>query len=135
MGISKRLRGDMASLTQHPIGYGSSGWQALEQLLRGHQTLALDVFSLGCALLFCISGGMHPFGDNIGPEVNIVNDRKDLFLVENVPEALDLSSCPLDPNPEKSPKAREVLNSPLFWTSERRLSFLQMLVIEWNWGE
>lgn len=125
MGISKRLLGDMSSLTQHPTGYGSSGWQAPEQLLHGRQTRALDLFSLGCVLFFCITGGKHPFGDNIERDVNIVNDRKDLFLVENIPEALDLFTCLLDPDPEKRPKAQEVLNHPLFWTSEKRLSFLQ----------
>ncbi|KAG5250207.1 Serine/threonine-protein kinase/endoribonuclease ire [Salix suchowensis] len=52
-------------------------------------------------------------------ELRIIH--RDLFLVENVPEALDLSSCLLDPDPEKRPQAREVLNFPLFWTSERRL--------------
>ncbi|KAG6783562.1 hypothetical protein POTOM_009218 [Populus tomentosa] len=125
MGISKCLRWDMSSLTQHPTGYGSSGWQAPEQLLRGCQTRALDVFSLGCVLFFCTSGVKHPFGDDIERDVNIVNDRKDLFLVENIPEVLDLFSCLLDPDPEKRPKAQEVLNHPLFWTSERRLSFVQ----------
>ncbi|KAF9683259.1 hypothetical protein SADUNF_Sadunf05G0194100 [Salix dunnii] len=125
MGISKRLLGDMSSLTQHPTGYGSSGWQAPEQLLHGRQTRALDLFSLGCVLFFCITGGKHPFGDNIERDVNIVNDRKDLFLVENIPEALDLFTRLLDPDPEKRPKVQGVLNHPLFWTSEKRLSFLQ----------
>ncbi|KAJ9186314.1 hypothetical protein P3X46_001902 [Hevea brasiliensis] len=125
MGISKRLVGDMSSLTQHTTGYGSSGWQAPEQLLHGRQTRAVDLFSLGCVLFFCVTGGKHPFGDNIERDVNIVNDRKDLFLVENIPEAVDLFSCLLDPNPDKRPKAQEVLNHPLFWTSEKRLLFLQ----------
>ncbi|KAG6735860.1 hypothetical protein POTOM_061473 [Populus tomentosa] len=80
MGISKCLRWDMSSLTQHPTGYGSSGWQAPEQLLLGCQTRALDVFSLGCVLFFCTTGGQ---------------------------------------------KHRRFLNHPLFWTSERRLSFVQ----------
>ncbi|KAJ6736552.1 IRE1-RELATED [Salix viminalis] len=105
MGISKRLLGDMSSLTQHPTGYGSSGWQAPEQLLHGRQTRALDLFSLGCVLFFCITGGKHPFGDNIERDVNIVNDRKDLFLVENIPEALDLFTCLLDPCPREEAKS------------------------------
>ncbi|CAI0434854.1 unnamed protein product [Linum tenue] len=62
MGISKRLLGDMSSLTHHATGYGSSGWQAPEQLLQGRQTRAVDLFSLGCVLFFCITGGKHPFG-------------------------------------------------------------------------
>ncbi|KAF2310247.1 hypothetical protein GH714_007401 [Hevea brasiliensis] len=125
MGISKRLVGDMSSLTQHPTGYGSSGWQAPEQLLHERQTRAVDLFSLGCVLFSCVTGGKHPFGDNIERDVNIVNDRKDLFLVENIPEAVDLFSRLLDPKPDNRPKAQEVLSHPFFWTSERRLLFLQ----------
>ncbi|XP_048226917.1 serine/threonine-protein kinase/endoribonuclease IRE1b-like isoform X2 [Ricinus communis] len=125
MGISKRLVGDMSSLTRNTTGYGSSGWQAPEQLLQGRQTRAVDLFSLGCVLFFCVTGGKHPFGDNIERDVNIVNDRKDLFLVESIPEAMDLFSHLLDPNPDKRPKAQEVLNHPLFWTPEQRLLFLQ----------
>ncbi|XP_050209415.1 serine/threonine-protein kinase/endoribonuclease IRE1b isoform X2 [Mercurialis annua] len=125
MGISKRLVGDMSSLTHNITGYGSSGWQAPEQLLQGRQTRAVDLFGLGCVLFFCFTGGKHPYGDNIERDVNIVNDRKDLFLVENIPEAVDLFSCLLDSNPEKRPKALEVLNHPLFWTPEKRLLFLQ----------
>ncbi|CAN0924275.1 Serine/threonine-protein kinase/endoribonuclease IRE1b [Linum grandiflorum] len=125
MGISKRLLGDMSSLTIHATGYGSSGWQAPEQLLQGRQTRAVDLFSLGCVLFYCITGGKHPFGDNIERDVNIVNDRKDLFLIESIPEAVDLLSSLLDPNPDKRPKAEEVVDHPLFWTSEKRLTFLQ----------
>ncbi|PPR91723.1 hypothetical protein GOBAR_AA28961 [Gossypium barbadense] len=100
MGISKRLTGDMSSLTRGATGYGSSGWQAPEQLRQGRQTRAVDLFSLGCVLFFCITGGKHPYGDSIERDVNIVNDRKDLFLIESIPEAMDLFSHLLDPNPE-----------------------------------
>ncbi|CAI0381626.1 unnamed protein product [Linum tenue] len=125
MGISKRLLGGMSSLTQHATGYGSSGWQAPEQLLQGRQTRAVDLFSLGCVLFFCITGGKHPFGDSIERDVNIVNDRKDLFLIENIPEAVDLFTSLLDPNPDKRPKVEEVVVHPLFWPPEKRLTFLQ----------
>lgn len=81
-------------------GYGSSGWQAPEQLLHRRQTRAVDLFSLGCVLFFCVTGGKHPYGDNIERDVNIVNDRKDLFLVESMPEAVDLFSHLLHPNPD-----------------------------------
>lgn len=47
-----------------------------------------------------MTGGKHPYGDSFERDVNIVNDRKDLFLVENVPEAVDLFSQLLDPSPD-----------------------------------
>lgn len=125
MGISKRLLGDMSSLGHLATGCGSSGWQAPEQLLRGRQTRAVDLFSLGCVLFFCITGGKHPFGDHLERDVNITKNQKDLFLVEYVPEALDLISGLLNPQPELRPNASEVLHHPLFWNSEMRLSFLR----------
>ncbi|CAI9110461.1 OLC1v1010490C5 [Oldenlandia corymbosa var. corymbosa] len=125
MGISKRLTGDMASLGQHATGCGSSGWQAPEQLLLGRQTRAVDLFSIGCVLFFCVTGGSHPFGDRLERDVNIVKNQVDLFLVEHIPEAKELFSLLLSHNPEMRPTAVEVLAHPLFWDAEMRLSFLR----------
>ncbi|KAK4428316.1 Serine/threonine-protein kinase/endoribonuclease IRE1b [Sesamum alatum] len=125
MGISKHLDGDMSSLTKHATGSGSSGWQAPEQLRNERQTRAVDLFSLGCILFFCMTGGKHPFGESLERDLNIVNDRKDLFLIDNIPEATHLVSRLLDPNPNLRPKAIEVMHHPLFWDSETRLSFLR----------
>ncbi|MCD7448690.1 hypothetical protein HAX54_045629 [Datura stramonium] len=125
MGISKRLIGDMSSLGHHATGYGSSGWQAPEQLLHGRQTRAVDMFSLGSVLFFCVTGGSHPFGSPLERDINITKNKVDLFLVEHIPEALDLFSRLLDPNAELRPKAVEVLAHPFFWTAEMRLSFLR----------
>ncbi|XP_022133366.1 serine/threonine-protein kinase/endoribonuclease IRE1a-like isoform X2 [Momordica charantia] len=125
MGISKRLLADMSSLGHHATGCGSSGWQAPEQLLHGRQTRAVDLFSLGCVLFFCITGGRHPFGDRLERDVNIVKNQMDLFLVQSIPEAVDLISQLLNPDPDLRPKASEVLQHPLFWSSETRLSFLR----------
>ncbi|KAL5557362.1 hypothetical protein UlMin_039598 [Ulmus minor] len=125
MGISRRLDGDMSSLGHHVTGCGSSGWQAPEQLLQGRQTRAVDLFTLGCVLFFCITGGRHPFGDRLERDVNIVKNQVDLFLVEFIPEAVHIISRLLNPNPELRPKALEVLHHPLFWNSETRLSFLR----------
>ncbi|KAK1322026.1 Serine/threonine-protein kinase/endoribonuclease IRE1a [Acorus calamus] len=125
MGISKRLFGDMSSLSHHATGYGSSGWQAPEQLLNGRQTRAVDLFSLGCILYFCLTKGKHPFGTSFERDTNIVKNNVDLFLVEHIPEAVNLFAQMLDPNPENRPKALEVLQHPLFWSSDVRLSFLR----------
>lgn len=125
MGISKQLAGDMTALTKNSTGSGSSGWQAPEQLRNERQTRAVDLFSLGCLLFFCITGGQHPFGETFERDTNIVHDRKDLFLIENLPEATDLVTSLLHPKPEFRPKAMQVSCHPLFWNSEMRLSFLR----------
>lgn len=125
MGISKRLIGDMSSLGHRPTGYGSSGWQAPEQLLHGRQTRAIDMFSLGSVLFFCMTGGRHPFGSPLERDINITKNKMDLFLSEHIPEAEDLFSRLLDPIAELRPKAVKVLAHPFFWTAEMRLSFLR----------
>ncbi|KAL8109074.1 hypothetical protein AgCh_025244 [Apium graveolens] len=125
MGISKRLARDMSSLGHHATGNGSSGWQAPEQLLHGRQTRSVDIFSLGCVLFYCITGGRHPFGDPLERDINITRNMVDLFLVQHIPEAVDLFSCLLDREPELRPTALEVLHHPLFWNPEMKLSFLR----------
>ncbi|KAE9614571.1 hypothetical protein Lal_00012248 [Lupinus albus] len=125
MGISKRLLENMSSLANNVTGGGSSGWQAPEQLVQGRQTRAVDLFSLGCVLFFCLTGGRHPFGEQLERDVNVVRNNKDLFLVEFIPEAEDLISCLLNPDPDLRPKAIEVLHHPFFWSAEMRLSFLR----------
>lgn len=125
MGISKRLLDDMSSLSHHATGYGSSGWQAPEQLLQHRQTRAVDLFSLGCILFFCITKGRHPFGNHFERDSNIINNRVDLFLVDHLPEAVDLLSQLLEPVPNMRPSAEEVYHHPFFWDSEMRLTFLR----------
>ncbi|XP_010493591.1 PREDICTED: serine/threonine-protein kinase/endoribonuclease IRE1b [Camelina sativa] len=125
MGISKHLPADNSALTRNSTGSGSSGWQAPEQLRNERQTRAVDLFSLGCVLFFCMTAGKHPYGDNYERDVNVVNDRKDLFLIESLPEAVHLLSGLLHPDPNLRPRAQEVLHHPLFWNSDTRLSFLR----------
>lgn len=63
MGLSKRLVPEQSSFESHGSG-GSSGWQAPEQLRARdggyhRQTRAMDVFSLGCVLNYCITGAQR----------------------------------------------------------------------------
>jgi len=75
-----------------------TGWQAPEQE-QGMETRAVDIFSLGCILFFCLTKGSHPFGDDHRwRNFNILKDQKDLSLVEFIPEAEDLISCLLNPD-------------------------------------
>ena len=59
---------------------GSSGWQAPEQLVgrsggAARLTKALDVFSYGLLLHFCLTGGKHPFGESFERDANILMVR------------------------------------------------------------
>ncbi|TVU39365.1 hypothetical protein EJB05_12778 [Eragrostis curvula] len=125
MGISKRLQDDITSVSHHGTGVGSSGWQAPEQLRQGRQTRAMDLFSLGCLIFYCITKGKHPFGEYYERDMNIVNNRFDLFVVDYIPEAVHLISQLLQPIPELRPSAVYVMHHPLFWSPELRLSFLR----------
>lgn len=56
---------------------GSSGWQAPEQLVArsggdARQTRAVDIFSLGLVLFYCLTGGGHPFGESYERDSNIL---------------------------------------------------------------
>ncbi|PON86315.1 Serine/threonine protein kinase [Trema orientale] len=79
-----------------------------------------DMYSLGCLLFFCITGGEHPIFDGDGQNKVVQN----LSLVEDFPEAHHAISLLLSPNLELRPKAFEVLYFPLLWKSKKRLSFL-----------
>ncbi|XP_051215987.1 serine/threonine-protein kinase/endoribonuclease IRE1 [Lolium perenne] len=125
MGISKRLQEDMASLSHHGTGFGSSGWQAPEQLRHESQTRAMDLFSLGCLIFYCITKGKHPFGEYYERDMNIIKGNFDLFVVDHIPEAVHLISQLLQPKPEDRPTAVYAINHPLFWSPELRLLFLR----------
>lgn len=125
MGISKRLQEDMTSVSHHGTGFGSSGWQAPEQLCHGRQTRAIDLFSLGCLIFYCITKGKHPFGEYYERDMKIINNQFDLFIVDHIPEAVHLISQLLDPDPEKRPTAVYVMHHPFFWSPELCLSFLR----------
>ncbi|KAJ7535590.1 hypothetical protein O6H91_12G039500 [Diphasiastrum complanatum] len=125
MGISKRLDDGATSMDSHTTGVGSSGWQAPEQILHQRQTRAVDLFSLGCMLFFCISGGQHPFGSRLDRDGNIVLGKVDLFAIDHMPEATHLIASLLEKDAKKRPSALEVKCHPFFWSVEKRLSFLR----------
>lgn len=81
---------------------GNRGWSAAE-IIEGSKSLtpAIDSFSIGCILFFCISKGEHLFGHNTNVELLErciqQNQPKNLYIVNYFCKAHDLISK-FDPN-------------------------------------
>ncbi|KAF8011209.1 hypothetical protein BT93_J1731 [Corymbia citriodora subsp. variegata] len=125
MGISRLLPGHTSSSEYYVTDCGRSGLQASEQLCSAQQMYSVDAFGLGCVLFFCVTGGRHPFKGSLNGKSNIKKITIDLSPVEFMPEAADMFTHLLNPDPNLRPKASEVLHHPLFWNSKTRLSFLR----------
>jgi serine/threonine protein kinase len=74
---------------------GSSGWQAPEQLMAKdgsavRQSRAMDVFSLGCVMYYCLTAGKHPFGEHYERDTNILRGLCNLAPLHKWPEAYNL---------------------------------------------
>ncbi|GBG79009.1 hypothetical protein CBR_g28722 [Chara braunii] len=82
------------------------------------------MFTLGCILFFCISGGRHPFGDKYERDRNIIDGAPNLWPIGHLPEAMDLIGDLLHPEPSERPTAAQALAHPMLWTAEERLAFL-----------
>lgn len=51
---------------------------------------AVDVFSFGLLLHYCLTGGRHPFGELYERDANILQRRLTLKHVQHLPEAVNL---------------------------------------------
>eukprot|EP00210_Caulerpa_lentillifera_P007123 g6815.t1 len=129
MGLGRRLVPDQSSFFSVGSG-GSSGWQAPEQLIIRHggaarQSKAMDVFSLGCIMYHCISGGRHPFGESsYTRDDNILKQSPHLDALDDNPEGKDLIASMLEKEPDKRPSIEEVKEHPFWWNSRKKLGFL-----------
>lgn len=98
------------------------------------QTTAVDIFSLGCVYYYVMSNGMHPFGDAVKRQLNILSYERDLKLFSN-PDMLDstgvlaeeLIKDMINREPIKRPTAKAILSHPFFWNAEKILNFLQVM--------
>lgn len=45
----------------------------ISRFLSFFQTCAVDIFSAGCVLYYAVTGGKHPFGDELRRQANILN--------------------------------------------------------------
>eukprot|EP00873_Tetraselmis_striata_P022954 jgi/Tetstr1/443218/TSEL_031257.t1 len=132
MGLCKRLVEEQSSFESVGPG-GSSGWQAPEQLRQrlpgaaplGRQTKSIDVFSLGCVLYYCFTGGRHPFGDErFARDGNIITGSVNLAGLAHLPLHRHLISCMLLQDPNRRPSMRAVQSHPVWWPPAQQLAFL-----------
>ena len=91
---------------------------------RIRHTKAVDVFSLGCLIYYCLTGGGHPFGEGVERDTNILRGNSDLWLLKRNVEACNLIGAMIQRDPKKRPTVAAVLAHPMWWNSDTRLSFL-----------
>jgi len=128
MGLSKQLVAEQSSFESHGVG-GSSGWQAPEQLIArdgglARQSRSMDIFSLGCVIHYCCTGGRHPFGESYERDANILRREPCLAALAPLPEAANLVGAMLLKDPAVRPVMPAVLGHPLWWSAEQQLQFL-----------
>lgn len=134
MGLAKKLELDQSSFSGSSIGSGSVGWQAAEIVLLKQKsgekknirvTKSVDVFSYGCVVFYILSQGQHPFGESFEREVNILKDKTDIHLIDQIPEGHHLVKHCIQFKQENRLLLPEVLSHPFFWNDYQRLSFLK----------
>lgn len=88
------------------------------------QTRSMDIFSLGCVMHYCLTGGAHPFGGNYERDTNIMRGAPNLTALASSPEAANLVGAMLSKAPVARPAMSGVLAHPFWWGLEQRLQFL-----------
>ncbi|KAL5548672.1 hypothetical protein UlMin_003903 [Ulmus minor] len=101
MAKSKKFRGYNSS---------SSHYATYSEQHQFHRGAATDFVHLGYILSFCIHGGRYPFFNP--PECS-------------PPEAADLISQLISASANMRPNAIDLYHHPLFWDSDKKLSFLR----------
>ncbi|XP_052891575.1 serine/threonine-protein kinase/endoribonuclease IRE1 [Anopheles moucheti] len=132
-GLCKKLNYGKASFSRRSGVTGTDGWIAPEMQRGQRATTSVDIFSLGCVFYYVLSGGFHPFGDNLKRQANILSNEHDLSMLrrENAqPDcrtilAEEIVSDMIHADPGQRPPAKAVANHPLFWNNARVLTFLQ----------
>ncbi|XP_055609456.1 serine/threonine-protein kinase/endoribonuclease ire-1-like [Uranotaenia lowii] len=131
-GLCKKLNYGKASFSRRSGITGTDGWIAPEMQRGQRTTTSVDIFSLGCVFYYVMSKGLHPFGDNLKRQANILSGEFDLqaFHRNEKPSnmsvlAEELIADMISADPSKRPPSTAVRNHPLFWNNERVLAFLQ----------
>lgn len=141
-GLCKKLPAGRCSFSLHSGIPGTEGWMApelLQLLPPDSPTSAIDIFSAGCLFYYVLSGGSHPFGENLYRQANILTgapclahleeDTHDRVIARSLVEAM------LSPLPQARPSAHQVLAHPFFWSRAKQLQFFQVRGKSWECPE
>ncbi|TPX75778.1 hypothetical protein CcCBS67573_g02946 [Chytriomyces confervae] len=152
-GLCKRLAEDQSSFhnTMHTAG-GTVGWRAPECMINQKPseqssdseqsqwvllapsqkmriTKSIDIFSAGCVFYYYLTSGVHAFGDKYTREMNILRGNHRLDRLDSIfdggAEAKDMIKKMIFKDPKKRLDSASVLLHPYFWTSSKKLAFLQ----------
>ncbi|KAI8868459.1 kinase-like protein [Ramicandelaber brevisporus] len=112
-------------------GYGASSMASPRKGQASFRiTKAIDIFSTGCVFYYVLSGGRHPFGERFELESNIMQGNYWLDGLDHLPdstEACDLIRRMIAKDPAERPDADQILLHPYFWSTTKKLAFLQDL--------
>ncbi|XP_028827928.1 serine/threonine-protein kinase/endoribonuclease IRE1 isoform X2 [Denticeps clupeoides] len=131
-GLCKKLPEGHCSFSLRSGVPGTEGWIAPELLSSTADTkptCAVDVFSAGCVFYYVMSRGMHPFGDALRRQSNILSTSYNLdHFMDDLHEDVigrDLIERMISAEPESRPSTSCVLKHPFFWRPEKQLQFFQ----------
>jgi serine/threonine-protein kinase/endoribonuclease IRE1 len=129
-GLCKKLQVGRVSFSRRSGVTGTDGWIAPE-MLNGDErtTCAVDLFSLGCLFYYVLSNGLHPFGDNLRRQANILSGDYDLGDLQSEEWQIHLLkpllSAMISSKPHDRPTCSAILKHPMFWDSSKILAFFQ----------
>ncbi|XP_041920553.1 serine/threonine-protein kinase/endoribonuclease IRE2-like isoform X3 [Alosa sapidissima] len=127
-GISRTL--EPGQTTRVTGRVGTDYWEATEIVRNppGDQGIrykrSADIQVAGMLVYYILSGGKHPFGDDIRCISNIYIGDYQLQYLNDDEEAKDLLESMLNVNPDARPQITEVLSHPYFWDKSSKESFL-----------
>uniref|UniRef100_A0A914W193 Protein kinase domain-containing protein n=1 Tax=Plectus sambesii TaxID=2011161 RepID=A0A914W193_9BILA len=116
---------ELGHISGKPPGAAETfGWMAPELLKSGsiHAESKADIFSLGCVFYYTVTGGEHPFGEEMNRLSNIENGQLTLnALTDETAKILIRKMLSHDPTHRHT--AAAVGKHPFFWSKDYQLKF------------
>lgn len=129
-GLCRKISEGRQSLTARTGSAGTDGWIAPEMLQRCTKiSCAVDIFSYGCLMYYILSGGQHPFGNDVyRRQNNILNYDYDLSSLsestqDNVLAVSLIVNMVGTQDRSSRPTAEAIVMDPYFWDSGKQLRF------------